>query len=150
MQSRSATLLLVAALAGRAVAQQPTTPTFVQGAAFDTGARVPALTVPLTRPVAQGDLLVGWFAQYNAPGQVQVSDNVNGAWTRAAAGSLTFDDDTGDIALYYRENSRAAPGGITITVSVSSTASPEGTAAGYSRVTLRGCRGHTAPAPRHA
>src|SRR5256885_15336524 len=122
VQSRSATLLLVAALAGRAAAQQPTTPTFVQGAAFDTGARVPALTVPLTRPVAQGDLLVGWFAQYNAPGQVRVSDNVNGTWMRAPAGSLTFDDDTGDIALYYLENSLAAPGGITITVSVSSTA----------------------------
>src|SRR5437667_12731982 len=84
-------------------------PTFVQGAAFSTGSRVPALTVPLTRPVAQGDLLVGWFAQYNAPGQVQVSDNVNGTWTRAAAGSLTCDDDTGDIAPDYRDNAREAP-----------------------------------------
>src|SRR5881398_1529304 len=122
----------------RTAVAQSTTPTFVQGAAFSTGSRVPALTVPLTRPVAQGDLLVGWFAQYNAPGQVQVSDNVNGTWMRAPAGSLTFDDDTGDIALYYRENSRAAPGGITITVSVSSTAYLEGSVAEYSGVALAG------------
>src|SRR5438132_11727817 len=93
------------------------TPTFIQGVAFSTP-RIPSTTVALSRPVAQGDLLVGWFSQYNAPGEVQVSDNVNGIWTRAAAGSLTWEDDTGDIALYYRENSRAAPGGITLTVSV--------------------------------
>jgi len=93
------------------------TPTFIQGVAFSTP-RIPSTTVTLTHPVAQGDLLVGWFSQYNAPGEIQVSDNVNGTWTRVAAGALTFDDDTGDIALYYRENSRAAPGGITITVAV--------------------------------
>src|SRR5437773_5236467 len=122
----------------RTAVAQSTTPTFVQGAAFDTGARVPALTVPLTRPVAQGDLLVGWFSQYNAPGEVQVSDNVNGIWTRAAAGSLTWDDDTGDIALYYRENSRAAPGGITLTVSASSAAYLQGAVAEYSGLALAG------------
>src|SRR5207249_8002211 len=87
-------------------------PTYVQGAAASTGSRVPSLTVTLAHPVAQGDLLVGWFAQYNAPGHVQVSDNVNGTWTRAVA-SLTFDDDTGDIALYYCENSQAAPRPVT-------------------------------------
>ena len=27
-----------------------------------------------------GDLLTGWFLQYNASGQVGVSDNLNGAW----------------------------------------------------------------------
>ncbi|TMB07235.1 MAG: fibronectin type III domain-containing protein, partial [Deltaproteobacteria bacterium] len=112
--------------------------TFVQGTAFSTGSRVPAITVTLTHAVAQGDLLVGWFAQYNAPEQVAVSDNVNGTWRRAAAGALTFDDDTGDIALYYRENSQAAPGGISITVSVSSTAYLQGTVADYSGVALAG------------
>src|SRR6059036_4116921 len=122
MRSPAPALLLVAALAGPAAAQQSTTPTFVQGAAFSSASRVSTLTVTLTRPVAQGDLLVGWFSQYNAPGESQVSDNVNGAWTRVAAGALTFDDDTGDIALYYRENSRAAPGGITIAVSASASA----------------------------
>src|SRR2546427_10140397 len=86
---------------------QSTTPTFVQGAAFST-APMSTTTVTLTSPVAQGDLLVGWFSQYHAPGEVRVSDNVNGAWTRAPA-SLHFVDDTGDIALYYRENSQAAP-----------------------------------------
>jgi len=112
--------------------------TFVQGTAFSTGSRVPTITVTLTHPVARGDLLVGWFAQYNAPEQVEVSDNVNGTWTRAAAGALTFDDDTGDIALYYRENSQAAPSGMTITVSVSSTAYLQGTVADYSGVALAG------------
>src|SRR5437773_295843 len=132
----------------RTAVAQSTTPTFVQGAAFSTGSRVPALTVPLTRPVAQGDLLVGWFAQYNAPGQVQVSDNVNGTWMRAPAGSLTFDDDTGDIALYYLENSRAAPGGITITVAVSSTAYLTGSVAEYSGVALAGSLDQIAAAHR--
>src|SRR5436305_5561616 len=78
-------------LFSRAAVARSTTPTLVQGTAFGTGARVSTVTVPLTRPVAQGDLLVGWFGQYNAPGQVQVSDNVNGTWMRAPAGSLTFD-----------------------------------------------------------
>src|SRR5437867_12958708 len=116
-----------------ALAQSSATPAFVQGAAFSTGSRVSSTTVTLTAPVAQGDLLVGWFAQYDVPGQVQVSDDVNGAWTRAS-GSLTFQNDAGDIALYYRENSQAAPGGVTITVSVPSSAYLQGTAADYSRV----------------
>ena len=111
-------------------------PTFVQGAAFST-ARMSAATVTLTRPVAAGDLLVGWFSEYNAPGEVEVADNVNGAWTRAPR-SLAFLDDTGDIALYYRENSRAAPSGLTITVSASSSAYLEGALADYSGVALAG------------
>jgi len=130
-------LLLVAALAGPAAAQQSTTPTFVQGAAFSSASRVSTLTVTLTRPVAQGDLLVGWFSQFDAPEEVQVSDDVNGTWTRVP-GSLTFMSDTGDIALYYRENSQAAPSGITITVSVSSTAYLQGSVAEYSGVALAG------------
>src|SRR5213594_2725324 len=120
-----------------ALAQSSADPAFVQGAAFSTGSRVSTITVTLTSPVARGDLLVGWFSQFDAPEQVQVSDNVNGAWTRAP-GSLTFMSDTGDIALYYRENSQAAPGGMTITVSVSSTAYLQGTVADYSGVALAG------------
>src|SRR5437667_10198064 len=114
-----------------------TAPTFVQGATFSTGSRVLTTTVTLTSPVAVGDLLVGWFSQYNVSGQVQVSDNVNGTWTRAP-GSLHFEDDTGDIALYYRENSQAAPSGMTITASVSSTAFLQGSVADYSGVALAG------------
>src|SRR5207247_10502657 len=109
----------------------------VQGAAVSTGSRCSTVTVTLTRPVAQADVLVGWFSQYDAPEQVRVSDNVNGTWTRAP-GSLTFLGDTGDIALYYRENSQAAPRGMTITVSVSSGTYLQGTVADYSGVALAG------------
>ena len=121
------------------------TSTFIQGVAFSTP-RIPSTTVTLTHPVAQGDLLVGWFSQYNAPGEIQVSDNVNGTWTRVAAGALTFDDDTGDIALYYRENSRAAPGGITIAVSASASAYLGGAVADYSGVALAGSLARVAAA----
>ena len=129
-------LFLGAALAGPAAAQQSTASTFVQGAAFST-APISATTVTLSAPVAQGDLLVGWFSEYAASGEVQVSDNVNGAWTRAPR-SLHFVDDTGDIALYYRENSQAAPGGMAVTVSASSSAYLQGTVAEYSGVALAG------------
>src|SRR5438034_6636616 len=135
-----ARLAVIAALAARlarpAVGEAPT-PTFVQGTAFSTGDRVLTTTVTLTSPVAGGDLLVGWSSQYNGAGQVQVSDDVNGAWTRAPW-ALHFMDDTGDIALYYRENSQAAPGGMTVTVSAASTAYLQGTVADYSGVALAG------------
>src|SRR5438132_8477878 len=114
-----------------------TTPTFVQGAAFGTGARVVTTTVTLTSAVAGGDLLVGWFSQYDVPGQVQVSDNVNGAWTRAPE-SLHFLNDAGDIALYYRENSQAAPSGMTLTVSAPDAAYLQGTVADYSGIAVAG------------
>ena len=127
----------LAALLPRAALAQSATPTFVQGAAFSTGSRVSTITVALTSPVARGDLLVGWISQFDAPERVQVSDNVNGAWTRAPR-SLTFMSDTGDIALYYREDSQAAPDGITIVVSVSSTAYLQGTVAEYSGVARAG------------
>src|SRR3989442_4690620 len=135
--ARLAVMAALAALLARPAVGQATTPTFVQGATFSTGSRVLSTTVTLAGPVADGDLLVGWFSQYNVSGQVQVSDNVNGAWTRAP-GSLHFLDDTGDIALYYRENSQAAPSGMTITVYVSSTAYMQGTVADYSGVALAG------------
>jgi len=115
---------------------QSAAPTFVQGTAFSTP-RFSTITVTLSRPVAQGDLLVGWVSQYNAPEEIQVADNVNGTWTRAPA-ALTFGDDTGDIALYYRENSQAAPAGLTITLSVSSPAYWQGAVADYSGVALAG------------
>src|SRR5438094_1552179 len=113
-------------------------PTFVQGTAFST-ARLSTFTVTLSRSVAQGDLLVAWVGQYNAPEESQVADNVNGTWTRAP-GALAFGDDTGDIALYYRENSQAAPAGLTITLSVSppATAYWQGAVADYSGVALAG------------
>src|SRR5204863_271732 len=56
---------------------------------------------------------------YNAAGQVHVSDNVNGPWTRSV--STTWSG-TGDIALFYRENSAPAPSGLVVTVSASASA----------------------------
>src|SRR5207244_10927273 len=73
-----AVIATLAALLPRPAVAQSTTPTFVQGAAFSSGSRVSTITVTLSGPVAQGDLLVGWFAQYNAPRRVQVAGNVNG------------------------------------------------------------------------
>src|SRR5256884_5293999 len=144
--ARRVVIATLGALLAPPALAQATTPAFVQGAAFATGSRVPTATVTLTRPVAGGDLLVGWFSQYNVPGEVQVSDNVNGTWTQAAAGAQAFDDDTGDIALYYRENSRAAPGGLTITVSVSTTAYFQGAVAEYSGIALAGSLAEVAAA----
>jgi chitodextrinase len=91
----------------------------------------------MSSPVRVGDLLVGWFAEYNAAGQVQVSDNVNGAWTRAP-GSTAFQNDTGDIALYYVANTKAAPGGLTVTATASAAAYFQGTVAEYSGVAAAG------------
>jgi len=90
-------------------AQASSSVTYVQGSAFATGSRVSSTTVRLAAPVNGGDLLVGWFAQYNTAGQVQVSDNVNGAWTRAPA-STAFQNGTGDIALYYIQNAKGCLG----------------------------------------
>src|SRR5206468_2139184 len=137
LPSSTAGLAVVATLGALLPRTAVAAPTFIQGLAFSTP-QLQSTTLTLTHPVAQGDLLVGWFSQYNAPGEVQVSDNVNGTWTRAAAGALTFDDDTGDIALYYRENSRAAPGGITVTVSASSAAYLQGAVAEYAGIALAG------------
>ena len=145
--SRLAVIAILGVLLARPTVAQSTTPTFVQGATFSTGSRVSTVTVTLTQSVAQGDLLVGWVSQYGAAEQVQVSDNVNGAWTRGP-GSLRFMDDTGDIALYYRENSQAAPGGLTITVTVSSSAPAflQGTVADYSGIALAGALDQVASA----
>jgi Phosphoesterase family len=106
---------------------------FVQGTTFDHSGSSTSLAVSLSQPVNAGDLLVGWFAQYDASGDVQVSDNVNGAWTRAPD-SLQFGGTSGDIALYYLAGSKAAASGLTITVSASSGADFQGTVAEYSGV----------------
>src|SRR5436190_2162180 len=94
-------------------------PEFVQGAAASPATRLPSYTLTLTEPVLAGDLLVGWFSQFDVPGEVRVSDDVNGPWTRSV--STTWSG-TGDIALYYRENSAPAPSGLRITGSASAAA----------------------------
>ncbi len=111
--------------------------TFQQGAAFSSGTLSTTSTLTLSRNVHAGDLLVGWFAQFNVPGQVTVSDNINGAWTRAP-NSLTFQSDTGDIALYYLADSKASASGLTITVSAPTPAYLQGTAAEYSGLAVAG------------
>ena len=109
---------------------------YVQGNSFAT-APLTLTTVSLTQPVQVGDLLVGWFAQYGAAGHVQVSDNVNGTWTRAP-GSLAYQNDGGDIALYYLANAKASAGGVKITVSASTATYLDGTVAEYSGVAAAG------------
>ena len=73
--------------------------TFVRAAAISPGTKAASLAIPFGR-VSQGDLLVGWFAQYNAPGQVSVSDTMDGAWTRTGY-TEKFSNGGGDLALFY-------------------------------------------------
>ena len=110
---------------------------WVQGGAVSTGTQVTSVTITLTSPVSAGDLLVGWFGQYNSSGQVSVSDNVNGAWTRSSA-ATTFGSSSGDIALFYRQNSAAAPSGLTITITAANATYLEAAAADYSGVATTG------------
>lgn len=105
---------------------------YVQGAAFGTGTQVSSLRVPLTKPVGAGELMVGWFSQYDAAGKVGVSDSVNGTWTRAAS-SLLFGS-AGDNALYYLQGSKASTTGVTVTVSSPSATYLQGTVADYSGI----------------
>jgi hypothetical protein len=109
----------------------------VQAGAVSTPGRVTSATIPLSGVVHTGDLLVGWFAQYDSSGPVQVSDNVNGAWTRAGA-STTFSSGSGDIALYYVQDSAAAPFGLSVTVSASSPTYLEAAASDYVGVATTG------------
>ena len=111
----------------------------MQGAAFGTGTEVTSTRATLSGAVAAGDLLVGWFGQYDSTGQVQVSDSVNGAWTRAPA-STTFGSGTrhGDLALYYVQNTAAAAGGLTVTVSSAAATHLQGAVAEYTGVARTG------------
>ncbi|MEY9874745.1 chitodextrinase [Streptacidiphilus sp. MAP12-33] len=131
-------LVVALALLGLAVvpAQAQAAPGYVQGTAFTTSSRVASLSVSLTGAVGASHLLVGWFAEYNAAGQVQVSDNVNGAWTRAP-GSTAFQNDTGDIALYYVQNAKASTG-LTVTMRASAPAYFQGSIAEYAGVAIAG------------
>ena len=69
-------------------AAAPPSAKWVQGGAVSTGSPVTSVTITLTSPVSAGDLLVGWFGQYDSSGQVPVSDSVNGAWTRGVSTTL--------------------------------------------------------------
>ncbi len=118
---------------------------WVQGGTVSTGSQVTSVTIKLTGAVNAGDLLVGWFGQYNSSGQVQVSDNINGAWTRSSA-STTFGSGHGDLALYYVQNSAAAPSGLTITITSTSATYLQGTMSEYSGVATTGALDQAATA----
>jgi chitodextrinase len=120
----------------------PPSAKWVQGGTLGTGSKVASATFQLTKPVAAGDLLVGWAGQYDSAGQVQVSDNVNGVWTRATA-STKFSNGAGDIALYYHQNAAAAPTGLTITVSATNATYLEAALADYSGVAKTGALDQT-------
>jgi hypothetical protein len=105
----------------------------VQGGAVSTAVQVTSTTITLSSPVHAGDLLVGWFGQFASAGQVQVTDNVNGAWTRSSA-VTKFSSGSGDIALYYLQNSKAAPSGLTITITATSPTFLQGAVHEYSGV----------------
>src|SRR5439155_2990859 len=62
---------------------------------------------------------------------VQVSDNVNGPWTRSVSSTW---GGAGDIALFYRQPSTAAPSGLVITVSASAPAYLQEAVADYRHV----------------
>lgn len=81
---------------------------FVQAAAISPGTKSTSLKITFSQPVTKGDLLVGWFAQYNGLGQVMVSDNVDGAWTRTAY-TEKFSNGGGDMALFYTYANVSAP-----------------------------------------
>ena len=112
----------------------PSAPKFVQANVVTGGSRVTTMTVTLG-PIAKGDLIVGMFGQYDANGQVGVTDNVNGAWTRSVSTTWRGSAGTaGDIALYYFPNSAAAPAGLTITISAPTATYLQGSAGEYSGV----------------
>src|SRR5213592_538787 len=121
-------------------------PEFVQGVAASPAGRLSSYSLTLTEPVAAGDLLVGWFSQFDVPGQVRVSDNVNGPWTRSV--STTWGG-SGDIALYYRQNSAAAPSGLTVTVLPPASAYLQEAVAHYRHVATAGALDQAVVADGH-
>jgi hypothetical protein len=68
---------------------------------------------------------------------VQVSDSVNGAWTRSSA-STTWGSGHGDLALYYVQNSAPAGSGLTITISAASATYLQGAVSEYGGVATSG------------
>jgi chitodextrinase len=117
----------------------------VQAGAVGTATRVTSTTIVLANPVHAGDLLTGWLGQYDAAGPVQVSDNVNGPWTRTSA-STTFSSGAGDLALFYVQNSAPAPWGLTITITATTPTYLQGAVSEYSGVATAGALDQVAAA----
>ncbi len=123
----------------------PTGVQAVQAGAAATATRVSSTTIVLANPVHAGDLLAGWLGQFDAAGPVQVSDNVNGPWTRTSA-ATTFSSGGGDIALFYLQNSAPAPQGLTITITATTATFLEGAVSEYSGVATAGALDQVAAA----
>src|SRR5450631_446747 len=123
----------------------PTGVQAVQAGATATATRVTSTTIVLANPVHAGDLLAGWLGQYDAAGQLQVSDNVNGPWTRTGA-STTFSSGGGDLALFYVQNSAPAPFGLTITITATTPTYLQGAVSEYSGVATAGALDQVAAA----
>ena len=117
----------------------------VQAGAIATATRVTSTTIVLANPVHAGDLLAGWLGQFDAAGPVQVSDNVNGPWTRTSA-STTFSSGGGDLALFYVQDSAPAPWGLTITITATSPTFLQGAVSEYSGVATAGALDQVAAA----
>ena len=113
------------------------------GASASTSTQVTSTTLQLSKAVGAGDLLVGWFGQYSSSGQVQVSDSVNGTWTRANA-STTFGSH-GDLAIFYVQNSKAASS-VTITISAATTTYLQGAVSEFSGIATAGALDQSAAA----
>jgi hypothetical protein len=124
-------------------AAAPANVKWVQGASVSTGTQVTSTTLQLSKAVGAGDLLVGWFGQYSSSGQVQVSDSLNGAWTRANA-STTFGSH-GDLAIFYVQNSEAASS-LTITVSAATATYLQGAVSEFSGIATAGALDQSAAA----
>jgi hypothetical protein len=73
---------------------------FVQAAAISPGTTATSLKITFSQPVTKGDLLVGWFAQYNSIGPVTVTDSMANMWIRTGYAEK-FSNGGGDIALFY-------------------------------------------------
>ena len=125
------------ALAVTTTAPPPVAARWVQGGTAATGTPVTSVPIQLSAAVSAGNLLVGWFGQYDSSGRVQVSDNVNSAWTRASP-STTFSSGGGDVALFYVQNAAAAPAGVTVTISSAAGTYLQGSAAEYAGVAVTG------------
>ena len=135
-----------AALPVTTPAAAPPSVQWLEGGVAGTGTKVTSTTITLSKPLSAGDLLVGWFGQYDSSGQVSVSDNVNGAWTRSSAATTFGSSGKGDIALFYVQNAAAAPSGLTITITSTSATYLQGGAAAYSGVATTGALDQTAVA----
>jgi hypothetical protein len=108
---------------------------FVEGLSFSPGTRVTSQSASFGHTALVGDLLVAWVSEFDGPGQVQVSDNADGPWTRVT--SERFTNGGGDIALFIAQPALNL-GVVTVTVSSSAATFIAGSVAHYRGIGLLG------------